>query len=125
MFRDDFTDFQCCVFDRYSKKNVGALTLNIPKYASSYFKRLNMQEYGSSRFSTHKVLPHMIEPEIVKKGRFKHPRQAGFGSHFFENLMSPVWELLFQASESVGALVFLPKQRFVSLQADHIKTEAS
>ena len=35
---------------------------------------LKMQEYGSSRFSTHKVLPHMIEPKIVKKGRFKHPR---------------------------------------------------
>ena len=90
---------------------MGALALNDQKYRSSHCKcpkcgsahykhskgrelslyttrsvgglALNMQEYGSSRFSTHKVLPHMIEPKIVKKGRFKHPRQAGFGSHFF------------------------------------------
>ena len=65
---------------------------------------LNMQEYGSSRFSTHKVLPHMIEPKIVKKGRFKHPVRQVWEVILFENLMSPVWELLFQASESVGAI---------------------
>ena len=68
---------------------------------------LNMQEYGSSRFSTHKVLPHMIEPKIVKKGRFKHPRQAGFGGqYFFEILVSP---LAFNC-QSVGAL-FLSAQK--------------
>ena len=36
--------FQCCVFDVYSKKSVGALTLNIPKYTSSYFKRQEVWE---------------------------------------------------------------------------------
>ena len=54
-----------------------------------------------------KVLPHMLEPKNSKNGRFKHPRQAGFGGrYFFEILVSP---LAFNC-QSVGAL-FLSAQK--------------
>ena len=38
---------------------------------------------------------------------------------------SKVWELLFQASESVGAIALKHRNRLNCRQADHIKTEAS
>ena len=113
----------------------------------------------------------MLEPKNSKNNKFKHPRQAGFGGqYFFWNFSvtsrfqlpkcgsslfkrSKVWELLFQASENVGAIAlntwelslwtlkslgaialkspkwkssrFKQQNGLVCKQADHIKTEAS